>query len=277
MWTGFVCISTGRGDAESSVSDGRLRADRGVRRSVRSCRNHLFSSHTRFFWRERATVCESEPFFFNLKLHFPVNRHFTWKAVLGLNSELCHEAQAPLPAGRSWQNEGTRQPGKRKDVGIGYLRRNMNFITLGWRLRKQICNDAMVCCWQQCNTERRQFRAAMYQVISPVKHAICRKDKAPISVKGDGDSSCLKRYLQVFWLRLCLGTNWLLWWLPAGLSLENWNIHRAHQALTAARSNNRRRTHATGSEPVADIARQVKCGKTSSLKQGSILTEHQGA
>lgn len=25
--------------------------------------------------------------FFNLKLHFPVNRHFTWKAVPGLNSE----------------------------------------------------------------------------------------------------------------------------------------------------------------------------------------------
>lgn len=152
----------------------------------------------------------------------------------------------------------------------------MNFITLGWRLRKQICNDAMVCCWQQRNTERQQFRTAMYQVILPVKHAVHRKDKAPISVKGDGDPFCLNCYLQVFWLCLCLGTNWLLWWLPASLSLENQNIHRALQVLTAARSNKRRQTHATGSEPVADIARHVKHAETSSLKWGSILAEHAG-
>ena len=145
-------------------------------------------------------------------------------------------------------------------MGSGYLRRNMNFTTLGWRLRKQICSDAMICCWQQHNTEGQQFRAATYQVISPVKHAVHRRDKTPISVKGDGDSFCLKYYLQVFWLCLCLGTNWLLWWLPASLSLENQNIHRALQALTAAGSKNRRQTRATGSEPVADIARQVKHG-----------------
>lgn len=63
----------------------------------------------------------------------------------------------------------------------------MNFITLGWRLRKHICNDAVVCCWQQHNTERWQFRVAMCQVISLVKLAVHRKDEAPISVKGVGD------------------------------------------------------------------------------------------
>lgn len=41
----------------------------------------------------------------NLKLHFLVNRHFTWKSVPGLNSELYHEVQAPLPADRSCQGE----------------------------------------------------------------------------------------------------------------------------------------------------------------------------